>query len=56
MHTPGKWAYNIKMDLKVIKLGWYRLDLSGLGSGPVGGSCEHKSDPSSTANFLEILE
>jgi hypothetical protein len=36
-----RWVDNIKMDLKRDRIGWYGLDRSGSGKGPVEGSCEH---------------
>jgi hypothetical protein len=27
-------------------MGWYGIDSSGLGEGPVEGSCEHGNEPS----------
>jgi hypothetical protein len=41
-----KWVGNIKMDLKRDRMGWYGLDQSGSGGGPVEGSCEHGNKPS----------
>jgi hypothetical protein len=39
-----RWVDNIKMDLR--KKGWVNgLDRSGLGLGPVEGSCEHGNEP-----------
>jgi hypothetical protein len=37
------WLDNIKMDLD--GMGWYGLDWSGLGQGPVEGSWEHGNEP-----------
>jgi hypothetical protein len=41
-----RWVNNIKMDLKRDRMGWYGLDLFGLGWGSVEGSCEHGNEPS----------
>jgi hypothetical protein len=35
---------NFKMDLKRDWMGWYGLDWSGSGLGPVEGSCEHGNE------------
>jgi hypothetical protein len=37
-------------------MGWYGLDRSGSGYGPVEGSCEHGSEPSGSIKFWEVLE
>jgi hypothetical protein len=37
-----RWVDNIKIDLR---MGWYGLDLSGSGEGPVEASCEHDNEP-----------
>jgi hypothetical protein len=41
-----RWVVNIKMDLKRDRMGWYALDRTGSGQGPVEGSCEHGDEPS----------
>jgi hypothetical protein len=38
-----RWVDNIKIDLK--RMGWYGLDRSGSGQGPVKGCCEHGNEP-----------
>jgi hypothetical protein len=38
------------------RMGRYELDSSGLGKGPVKGSCEHGNEPSGSINIWEILE
>jgi hypothetical protein len=40
-----RWVENIKMDLRE-RMGWYGLDRSGSGQGPVKGSCECGNEPS----------
>jgi hypothetical protein len=53
--TPRhRWLDNIKMDLR--ETGWYGLDKSGLGYGPVEGSCENSNENSGSINCWEILE
>jgi hypothetical protein len=47
---------NIKMDLKRDRMGWYGLDLSGLESGQLEGSCEHGNELSGSIKFWEVLE
>jgi hypothetical protein len=37
-------------------MGWYGLDRSGSGKGPVKGSCENGNEPSSSINSWEVLE
>jgi hypothetical protein len=37
-------------------MGWYGLDRSGSGWGPVEGFCEHGDEPSGSINFWEVLE
>jgi hypothetical protein len=45
-----------RMDLRKIGWGWYGLDWSGSGQGPVEGSCEHGKDRSGSIKCWEILE
>jgi hypothetical protein len=35
---------------------WYGLTLSGIGQGPVEGSCEHGNEPMGSIKYWEILE
>jgi hypothetical protein len=35
-------------------MGWYELDQTGLGEGPVEGSCEHGDEPSGSLKLLRI--
>jgi hypothetical protein len=49
------WVDNIKMDLKRDRMGWYELDRSGSGWGPVEGYCEHGNEPLDSINCLEVL-
>jgi hypothetical protein len=51
-----RWMGNIKMDLGEIRIGWYGLDRSGLGYGPVEGSCEHGDEPSGSLKCWEVPE
>jgi hypothetical protein len=37
-------------------MGWYGLDSSGSGYGPVEGPCEHGKEPSGITKCWEILE
>jgi hypothetical protein len=37
-------------------MGWYGLDQSGPGQGPVGGSCEHGNELSGSIKCWEVLE
>jgi hypothetical protein len=37
-------------------MGWYGIDLSGSGYGPVVGSCEHNIELSVSIKYWEILE
>jgi hypothetical protein len=37
-------------------MGWYELDQSSSGQGPVEGSFEHGSEPSGSIKFWEVLE
>jgi hypothetical protein len=48
------WVYNIKIDLR--EIGWYGLDRSGSGQGPVEGSCEHGDEPSGFIKCWDVLE
>jgi hypothetical protein len=36
-------------------MGCYKLDQSGLGQGPVEGSCEHGNEPSGSIKFWKFL-
>jgi hypothetical protein len=47
-----RWVDNIKME----RMGWYGLDLSGSGQVPVEGSCEHSNEPLGSIKCWEILE
>jgi hypothetical protein len=47
---------NINMDLREIGLGWYGLDRSGYGEGPVQGSCEHGNEPLGSIKCGEVVE
>jgi hypothetical protein len=38
-----RWVDNIRMELR--EIGWYGLDCSGSGKGPVEGSSEHGNEP-----------
>jgi hypothetical protein len=49
------WVENIKMDLRETKwdwMGWYGLDRSGSGQGPLESSCEHGDEPSGSLKML----
>jgi hypothetical protein len=35
-------------------MGWYGLDRTGSGYGPVEGSCEHRDEPSGSLKLLGI--
>jgi hypothetical protein len=48
-----RWVDNIKIDLR---MGWYGLDQSGPGQGPVEGSCGNGNDPSGSIKCWEVLE
>jgi hypothetical protein len=37
-------------------MGWYGLDLSGLGQWPLEGFCEHGNEPLGSIKYCEILE
>jgi hypothetical protein len=37
-------------------MGWYGLDLSGSGYGPVDGTCEHGNETSRFMKFCEIRD
>jgi hypothetical protein len=50
------WVDNIKIDLKRDRVGWYELDRSGSGYGPLEGSCEHGNEPSGSIKCWEVLE
>jgi hypothetical protein len=49
-----RWVDNIKMNLREIEWGWYGLDRTGSGYGPVEGSCEHGAEPSGSLKLLGI--
>jgi hypothetical protein len=51
-----KCADNIKIDLTRDRMGWYGLDRSGSGKGPVEGFCEHGNEPSGSIKCWEVLE
>jgi hypothetical protein len=36
-------------------MGWYALDRSGSGYGPVEGSCEHGNEPLGSMNCWEVF-
>jgi hypothetical protein len=48
-----RWVDSIKLRER---MGWYGLDRSGLGQGPVEGSCEHGDEPSDSIKCWEVLE
>jgi hypothetical protein len=52
----GRWADNIKMDLR--EIGWDGVEWidNGSGWGPVESSCEHGIEPSGSRKCWEILE
>jgi hypothetical protein len=50
-----RWMGGIKMDIRD-RMGWYGLDRSGSGYGPVEDSCEHGNDPSGSIKRWEVLE
>jgi hypothetical protein len=37
-------------------MGWYGLNQSGSGYGPMEGSCEHGNEPSGSIKHWEVLE
>jgi hypothetical protein len=37
-------------------MGWYGLDRSGSGQGPVKGSCDHGDEPSGSIKCWDVLE
>jgi hypothetical protein len=37
-------------------MGWYGLDRSSSGQGPVEGSCKHGNEPLDSIKYWEILE
>jgi hypothetical protein len=47
-------ADNIMMDLR--EMGWYELDCSCSGYGPVEGSCEHGKEFSGSIKYWEVIE
>jgi hypothetical protein len=49
-----RWEDNTKIDHE--DMGWYGLDLSGSGQGPVDGSCDHGNERSASIKYCEILE
>jgi hypothetical protein len=51
-----RWVENIKIDLKRDRRRCYGLDRSGLGQGPVEGSCEQDNDPSGSIKCWEVVE
>jgi hypothetical protein len=56
---PRRWVNNIKMDLREMGwdgMGWYGLDRSDSGWGPVEGSCELGNKPSGSIKYWEVLE
>jgi hypothetical protein len=46
----SRWVDNIKRD----GMGWYGLDRTGSGYGPVESSCEHGDEPSGSLKLLGI--
>jgi hypothetical protein len=55
----GRSRLSSKIILRRIlenRIGWYGLDSSGSGQGPVEGSCEHCNEPSGSIKFREVLE
>jgi hypothetical protein len=51
-----RWVDNVKMNVKRERMGWYGLDRSGPGQGPVEGSCEHGNETSGSIKCWEVLE
>ena len=51
-----RWEDNIKMDLKEVGCGGYGLDLAGLGSGQVRGTCECGNEPLGSIKYGEFLD
>jgi hypothetical protein len=51
-----RWVDNIKMDLKRDRMGWYELDRTGSGLGPMEGSFEHGDGPSGSLRLLGFSE
>jgi hypothetical protein len=45
---------NIKIDFKRDRMGWYGLEWSDSGYGPVEGSCEHGNEPSGCIKCWQI--
>jgi hypothetical protein len=50
-----RWVDNIKMDLRD-RMGWWGLDRSCSGYGPLEGSCERGNEPSGSIKPWEVLE
>jgi hypothetical protein len=46
--TILKWIFD--------RMGWYGLDRSDSGYGPVEDSCEHGNEPSGSIKYWELLE
>jgi hypothetical protein len=44
------------MDIRENRIGWYGLDSSGFGQGPVEDFLEHGDEPSVSIKYLEIFE
>jgi hypothetical protein len=51
-----RWVVNIKINLNRDSMGWYGLDRSGSGMGPVKGSCEHGNEPAGSIKCWEVHE
>jgi hypothetical protein len=51
-----RWVDDIQMDHKRDRMGWYGLDRTGSGYGPVEGSFEHGDEPSGSIKHWEVLE
>jgi hypothetical protein len=47
-----KWEDNIRIGLSVKRCG---LDSSGLGQGPVAGTCEHDNEPSAQYKARNVM-
>jgi hypothetical protein len=49
-----RWEDNIKMDLRVDRDRWGKLDSAGSGQGPMAGLCEHGNEPSGSIRKQDI--
>jgi hypothetical protein len=45
----------MQMDLRENRMGWYGVDSSGSGQGPVEGVYEHGTKPSGSIKFWKFL-